>query len=339
MLKKFLLALIYIAFLSLISHAQVLHYSQFYLSPTTTNAAHIGAYNGTARIGGIHRSQWLGLEERGINTTSLYIDAPIYRGIRERDWIGISIGMNNDIFGIGRLNLTGVNVGLAYHFALDKEQLSKISIGGIANLMSLNVDGDDLLWEDQIRSNATSQDALRLNSFESQSTSQFQIGINWQQRISDNLGFNIGYGIQNLTESEYSFYVLPDSIEAEASPSYSTISGELYLDATDKLRLAPLFLIQNYNAESEMLIGVTAYSSLAKSQTRKLQYGMAYRLQDALIFYLGLMDENYRLGLSFDYTVSDLSDYSPVNFEIGGYYIIKKYKLPQANPILFCPRF
>ncbi|MCB0576411.1 MAG: type IX secretion system membrane protein PorP/SprF, partial [Saprospiraceae bacterium] len=38
--------------------AQDIHFTQFYMSPLTTNPAMSGKFEGTVRIGGIYRGQW-----------------------------------------------------------------------------------------------------------------------------------------------------------------------------------------------------------------------------------------------------------------------------------------
>ncbi len=317
--------------------AQQLHFSQFFLSPATTNPAQLGLFEGTARIGGLHRSQWLNIEEDGTNSTALFIDSPITKGFRENDWVGFGVGLVNDVAGIGLINNIDVNVGLSYHLSLNKDQTSVISIGGQYTNSTINIDDSQLTWEDGIRGGGVSRDALALN-MQSDSYGDWSAGINWRQVMNDQMSIELGYALYHITEPEVSFFNLPDSLSAPVVPRKSTISGRFRLSVSEKLNLEPLFLIQSISSDNEMLIGLNAYSPIGK-KTNILQYGAGYRLQDAIVFYLGLMDHNYRIGLSYDLTVSELSNYTPINFELGGYYIIKKYKQPQVNPFIFCPRF
>lgn len=318
-------------------NGQQIHYSQFFLTPQTTNAAQIGDFSGTARIGGIHRSQWLGIEEAGANSTSLYIDAPVIRGFRKNDWVGVGVGIVNDVAGIAKINVINLNLGLSYHLALSKDQQSVLSFGAQLGANSLNIDDSSLRWEDGIRNSNQSVDDFRLNSDESTQFRSVGVGVQWKQQMNKMMKFKIGFAVHNINKPEMSFFELPDSISQPNLPSRNTISGQFGIKVSKKLELEPLFLIQSIESDNEMLIGMNAYTPVGTKN--KLQYGAAYRLQDAFILYLGLLNENYRLGLSYDFTVSELASYSPVNFELGGYYIIKKFKQPKLNPFIFCPRY
>ena len=58
--------------------AQDIHNSLFNMSPLSLNPALTGAFEGTARIGGIYRAQDFGISEaRGYYSPSFYIDAPV----------------------------------------------------------------------------------------------------------------------------------------------------------------------------------------------------------------------------------------------------------------------
>jgi hypothetical protein len=70
--------------------AQDIHYTLFNMAPLRTNPALTGAFEGTARIGGIYRGQWFSVNGGGdMHTPSFYIDAPIIKGFRDRDWVGV----------------------------------------------------------------------------------------------------------------------------------------------------------------------------------------------------------------------------------------------------------
>lgn len=317
--------------------SQQLHFSQFFLSPATTNPGQLGLFEGTARIGGLHRSQWLNTQEAGTNTTALYIDSPITTGLRKKDWVGLGVGLTNDVAGIGLINNIDVNIGLSYHLSLNKDQSSVLSLGAQYTNSSINIDDSQLEWKDGIQSGGFSQDAQLLNA-QSSNYGDWSAGLNWRQVINDRMKIELGYALYHINEPEASFFNLPDTISAPTVPRKSIISGRFNINVSEKLNLEPLFLIQSIPSENEMLIGLNGYSPIGQKSS-VLQYGAAYRLQDAIVFYLGLMDHNFRLGLSYDFTVSELSNYNPINFELGGYYIIKKYKRPEVNPFIFCPRF
>src|SRR5690349_16635765 len=83
--------------------AQDIHFSQFNMSPMTLNPANIGPFEGTARIGGIYRGQFNSVLDKQYSTPSVYVDAPIIRGFRKKDWVGVGLMFFSDKAGKGKL--------------------------------------------------------------------------------------------------------------------------------------------------------------------------------------------------------------------------------------------
>ena len=67
------------------------------MSPLGVNPALAGAYNGSYRINGIYRDQYRGAATNPFGGFSLNIDAPIIRGIRKQDWIGVGLRIETKI--------------------------------------------------------------------------------------------------------------------------------------------------------------------------------------------------------------------------------------------------
>lgn len=316
-------------------HAQQIHYSQFFLSPHTTNPAQVGLFEGTVRFGGIYRGQWLGnLAESGFNTPSIYVDAPVMPGIRKQDWIGVGGGLVNDAAGVSPITTTNFNIGLTYHLSLGEDPFNVISIGLQTGASRKSID-PNLRFEDELRGAPTRE--VRDLIGQPEGYSDWAAGINWRQRMNDRMSFNLGYAMYHLNEPEVSLLQSADSLGQTMIPRKSVASGSFMIKINENWNIEPLFLIQSIISDNEMLVGLNAYKMLKKE--KQAQIGVGYRLQDALVFYLGLQTPDWRIGMSYDLTTSQLSDYNPVTFEIGGFYILKKYKQPEINPYIFCPRF
>ena len=117
------LLLLFFAIISLLPlTAQDIHNSLYNMSPLTLNPALTGAFEGTARIGGIYRAQDFALDGGdGYSTPSFYVDAPIFKGFGKRDWIGVGMMFYQD--NAGRLNLktTTSQLSGSYHLSMDKK--------------------------------------------------------------------------------------------------------------------------------------------------------------------------------------------------------------------------
>ena len=91
---------------------QDIHFTQFTMQPMTLNPAHTGAFLGSLRVGGIYRSQWASVIDNEFSTPSAYVDVPLIKGFRNRDWIGVGVSFFQDKAGSLGLKTTG------YHFSL-----------------------------------------------------------------------------------------------------------------------------------------------------------------------------------------------------------------------------
>ena len=124
----FLLILLTVVFLAP-TQGQDFHYTQYFMSPLGVNPALAGAYNGSYRISGIYRDQYRGAAINPFGGFSLNVDAPIIRGLRKQDWIGVGLRMEQNKAGALGQKLNYYGLGLAYHLAMDKAQNSIFTIG------------------------------------------------------------------------------------------------------------------------------------------------------------------------------------------------------------------
>lgn len=129
--------------------AQDLHYSYYHFMPASVNPANVGAFYGSYRVAGIYTSKDGGLADKSFKNFSLSADAPLVRGIRKQDWIGV--GVQADVFGAlngsGDLsnetrqtgfekyaqNWTFMKFSASYHLSLDKAQKNIFTLGAQFN--------------------------------------------------------------------------------------------------------------------------------------------------------------------------------------------------------------
>ncbi|KXK38901.1 MAG: type IX secretion system membrane protein PorP/SprF [Saprospiraceae bacterium] len=130
------------------SSAQDLHYSYYHFTPLSVNPANTGAFHGSYRIGGIYTSKDGAISDRSFKNFSLTADAPISRGLRKQDWIGIGVQADvlNALNGAGDIsaatestgdkyaqNWTFIKMSAAYHLSFDKNQKNILTIGAQFN--------------------------------------------------------------------------------------------------------------------------------------------------------------------------------------------------------------
>jgi len=128
-LKNYLLIVLLSTLVGSSTFGQDFHYTQNFFTPLDVNPALAGAFNGSYRINGVYRDQFRGAAERAFSGFTFNIDAPIIRGIRKQDWVGIGIRYNQDQSGFTDQKMTYFGLGASYHLALDKKQTSIVSLG------------------------------------------------------------------------------------------------------------------------------------------------------------------------------------------------------------------
>ena len=88
--------------------AQDIHFTQFYMVPQGLNPALAGKFEGSVRFGGIYRSQWRSIVgSNHFSTPSAFVDAPILKGFRKKDWIGVGLSLFQDQAGTLSLKRSG----------------------------------------------------------------------------------------------------------------------------------------------------------------------------------------------------------------------------------------
>ncbi len=132
--------LCFLMLISEFSFSQDLHFTQFQFAPLTINPALAGSYKGSYRVGGIYRDQYRSVASNAFQTMSIMVDAPVIRGLRKEDWIGIGIGSELfDKAGALGYKRTFYRINAAYHFSLDKKQTSIFTIGVQRNSASVSL--------------------------------------------------------------------------------------------------------------------------------------------------------------------------------------------------------
>lgn len=343
--------------------AQDIHNSLFNMSPLSLNPALTGAFEGTARIGGIYRAQDFGITDvRGYYSPSFYVDAPIIQGFRKQDWIGAGFMVYSDNAGTTRLRTTISGLSGSYHFAVDKNRNSVLTLGVQWGSVSRRFDASLAVLSDTFDEafgglgNPSTTDPLAMANGSNQnnpddvetSFSDINAGLMLRSKLNDQNLLELGVSVGHITAPNYSFSGSgggqgggnpTDPVTRSDRPRKIVAHGRLVSQLTDVFSFEPTFLFQTTAGMSE--IGVQAWGGYRINPDAKANFGLGYRVGDAGKILLGLDYKDLRAALSYDITLSDrhrINDYNGA-FEIAAYYIIKVYKKPNVKPAIFCPQF
>ncbi|MCB0636754.1 MAG: type IX secretion system membrane protein PorP/SprF, partial [Lewinella sp.] len=109
---------------------------------------------------------------------------------------------------------------------------------------------------------------------------------------------------------------------------------------TDKWSMAPTILWQTTKAGGNE-IAVQGWAGRQVNEELKLNFGLGWRVGDAMQMMFGADYKDLRAAVSYDLNLSSanaITNYQG-GFELSAYYIIKVYKKPELTPAILCPRF
>lgn len=331
-------------------NAQDIHYSLFNMSPMTLNPALTGAFSGTARIGGLYRNQAFSVANlQEYNTPSVYIDAPILKGFRKGDWIGVGLVFVSDKVGILEMTTNRIELSASYHLALNKKGTSILTLGlqggSVSRRFSPDLAGVNLSEIFDISrgglGHGTPSDPLLMSAIDtSLNYTDYSGGLLLRTQLNKTTDLEVGFSAGHVTKPIYAFTTTVGTREQNKLPMRLSAHAKLEMALQGKWSIAPTVYWQGEAGANEILL--QAWGGYQLNKDVKLNFGLGYRFGDALNVLLGAdFKENLRVALAYDITLSELSNVNSYSggVEIAAWYIIKKYKQPVIKPKVLCPRF
>lgn len=360
-----LLCLVALTFISLRTlSAQDIHFTQFDMAPLSMlNPGYIGKFQGTVRLGGIYRGQWasvLGGVGNQYSTPSLYVDAPIFRGFRKRDWIGLGIAFTNDKAGTGNLRRTTSLIGGAYHFALDKKGITTISASVQWGGTNSRADWDNFQFEDGLLKNPSqpykpgnSADYSANQTNQKVQNKDLNAGLVLSTKLNKMMGMTLGFAMYHISKPDASLLGKGTPDPNNPNPpsggggNYeiarrSIAHGQFPIQINDRTTITPQFMYQTMSGHDEIQVQGMAGYLFNPEKDITLNFGIGYRLRDAVSPIVGAKVKNLRVGVAYDFRIApELNTYSNYRggFELAAYYIVKIYKPAVVKPKVLCPRY
>ena len=332
--------------------AQDSHFTLFDMSQLRLNPAYTGAYEGTARIGGIYRNQWLtALDTNSFNSRVIYLDAPIVRGFRKQDWVGIGSYQMGGEAGAGNLETQKTALSLAYHLGLNKT--TRLTLAGNYGRSQKTVEASSFRFEDDIKADLgiidPSQKAIEQSSIRTPVERINSVGAGFMLRTAidkQNL-LEIGGSLDNINKprasqlgrSTIDTMITPVDNSKVRLPMLVGFHAKYKTVINEKFILTPTFYYQTNEGGGNEIALQTWIGKPFKQGV--IHGGLGYRVGDALQI-LGMYDmDDLRVAASFDV---NLSKFTPASkgvgsFEVAAYYILKMYKKPIVKPAILCPEF
>lgn len=316
-------------------NAQDPHFSQFFASPLTLNPALTGKFDGDLRITGNYRNQWPTIN-RAFTTTTVSIDMPIMRNqISSTDTWGVGLMGYSDQSANSALKFNYLAASTAFHKGLDEDGNSQIGAGFQATYSNMLLNVSDLKFEDQLTPFGFTGTTNELFDNTTLKNNYFDLnaGVLYSGSTSDKNYFYGGISMYHITRPKQQFTGTFFLINPR-----TTFHGGGYfpVGATGTVHLSALYSMQA--GASETVFGGAYQAPFGEGEKpASIYFGAWMRFNDAIIPYIGLEFDDFRLGATYDVNTSSLKSASNSRggIEISLIYI-KKAPGSKGVP---CPKF
>lgn len=339
--KKLFSVLIAIIGISSTAFAQDPQFSQFYANPLYLNPALVGGEN-CPRLTMNYRNQWPNLPGTFV-TNSVSLDQNI-----ESLHGGLGVSILNDNAGQGAITTTQVSAAYSYQLRVSKK--FTVQAGFQVTYNQRNLDKNKLSFGDEIDSqfgfiHPTKEDLAALQ--DNISYTDVSIGfIGFTER------FFAGFALHHLNQPGDAFFqdfATPNGgalVEADSQlPTKLTVHAGANIPYGKNVRkgvignspfITPGILYQTQSGADQMNYGLSITNN---SVSGGVWYRSSSENADAILLVAGYEVGIYRIGYSYDYTVSKLSDTTG-----GAHELSLRIKLPcrekrKTLRAIKCPKF
>ena len=285
--------------------SQDIHFSQYYASPLSLNAAFTGMYDGDWRVMGNYRTQWRAISDP-FNTISLGYDRQFY--LYSQKFSG-GIYFVNDKSGGINLNVNKLYFSGAYHKDWNYHEFHVgIQLGWVFKSVDENKMTLPNQYDNTTGNFNSSLFSGEQSSFEDINYPDINIGFGWSRKMY-NLDFFAGLSLHHIFYPKETFTKYDNYLHMRMG-----LQGGVRYDFNEKFYIIPYVNIQYHREAKEVMLGSSFGYKLAKQSygIKDLFIGTHLRNTiatelDAVIFVVGVNLENIYVGVSYDINISNLS--------------------------------
>ena len=292
-MKKLILFVFFFLSILKATAQQEPHFTQYMSNMSVINPAYATGTPSVLNLGTLYRHQWAGIKGAP-KTMTLFAHTPI------NDKIETGISLVSDDIGDGAKKETNVFADFAYILQLDETQ--KLSFGlkaGFSNI-STNFNGF------QLNSGDVSTD-LAFEENVNETTPNIGVGAYY---FTDN--YYVGLSVPNILKSEHSGASNGQINSFGSRKVHGYLTGGYVFDINENFKLKPAAMAI-FVEGSPVSVDLTANVLY----NEKFELGAAYRFGDAVSVLMNVnVTPNLKIGYSYDYTTSNLSQFNSGSHEI-----------------------
>jgi type IX secretion system PorP/SprF family membrane protein len=304
---KVLIPLLLAAFYLQRLQAQDPVFSQFYAAPLQLNPAFAGS-GSDPRMGTVYRHQWPGLNQ-AYRTYNAYYEQPLAHLNS-----GVGIQIEGDDAGNGLLKGTRVSALYAYNLPVGKEFMIKLGVE--AGIRQSAINWSRLVFPDQL--DPVLGNVLQSGELPPDRTSRTAFDASAGMLLLSKRAW-FGAALKHLNTPNESFLMINNNLNSGLPVRYTVHAGaEIVVKESNKGKseafVSPNVLFTSQGPFQQFNAGV--YGSLGP-----IFSGVWYRHTignaDAIILGAGVREGIFRLGFSYDLTLSELSGRTGGAYEVS----------------------
>jgi len=309
-------------FSTYLAQAQDIHYSQFNSAAVYQNPGNTGLFDGNHRLAANYRNQYKAVTV-GYNSTTLAGDTK-YKF--NNHVIGLGAFIQNDKAGDSRFGGNKLSLSLSYIKKISKDSAHFISFGIQPGVANRGISSSALTFDNQYDGDGFNSAIAADESFANTNIvfADFSAGVSWYMFKNKRNTILGGFSYQHFNKPKKSFFTEnPVLVSPKLNAHISLVKPiSTYLD------IIPEVQISHQNKYNAINLGTWVKYWLGSSGTADYAVygGMFYRLGDAAIIAAAMDYENFRVGISYDFTLSPLKAANQLRggAEVSVVYIFRK---------------
>lgn len=316
MKKKISYLVILIVLMGLQAKSQDYQFSQFYNTPLLLNPALTGLFDGNARTCVYYRNQWAAVLSNPYETFGIEAEMKVAEETEKRGPLNAGLSLLRDRAGASKFTFTNAMLSLGYQQKLNLKNY--LGAGIQFGMGQYNINYADLFWGNQYDAATNTFDA-GLSSMEPNVQNKFNhfnvsAGVvhsfrtsNYKRANNDGFRINTGISIFQRIIPKSSFY---NNTSSDILLKYCLHTDGFIGLSQYKLAILPRVMYASYSNISQLVLGATL-SYKATKESAAFNLGCYYRMNDAVVPYVGLEFSKFQLGISYDSNISELNKYVP----------------------------
>lgn len=227
--------------------------------------------------------------------------SPTTQAISAHGEVGKNMGFGGTVFNdvAGPSRRTGLNTNAAYHLQLDRRGDHQLGLGLGLSLTQHLIDVNML-------TTYLPDDPAVLRGYNNQFVPDANVGVFYHFKDKGFAGLS-AYNLVELRRDLYDF----------GNPFYNPLERTYYFLGGYEFELSPSFDLKTTALVQMIETFTTQFDVTALGTYKKVVWlGVSYRHLDAVAIMAGGQAGQFRFGYSYDYTLSDIGDYSSGSHEV-----------------------